>query len=258
MRDCLVKIRNPLSLICASHLCQKYGKVSSSTEFSCPQHTFTCVLYREQHKLPRATTNDPLVSFKVPLLIKWLYPPFRLRRKSEMCHTSFNVNVHSILVCMSMSPIPTIWETLLFPIFTVPKSHALYVEKYSLLGTKWYDATESTPAFSCPPHTFTCVLYKEQHKMSCATTNDPFVSFQLPLLIKWLYPSLSKICTKIRFRCKSGMCRTSFNVNVHPILVCMQMSPISVIWETLLFPIFIVPKSCALYVEKCYLFGTQW
>ena len=143
MRDCLAKSCNPFSLICASRLCYKLGEVSSSIAFSCPPHTFTCVLYNEQHNLPRATTNDPLVSFQLPLLIKWLYPSLssictkiRFRRKSGMCHTSFNVNVHHILVCMQMSPILAIWETLLFLIFTVSKSLALYVEKYSLLGTQ--------------------------------------------------------------------------------------------------------------------------
>ena len=132
-------------------MCHKSGEVSSSTSFSCPLYTFTCVLYNEQHNLPHATTNDPSVSFQFPLLIEWLYPSLssicieiRFRRRSRMCRTYFNVNVHSILVCMQMLPIPTIWETLLFPIFTTLKSHALYFEKYSLLGTQWYDATKST------------------------------------------------------------------------------------------------------------------
>ena len=125
--------------------------MSSSIVFSCPSHAFAYVLYNEQHNLPHATTNDPLVSFQFPLLIKQLYPSLsricieiRFRSKSGMCRTSFNINVHPILVCMQMSLIPVIWEILLFPIFTVPKSHALYVEKYSFLGTQWYDATEST------------------------------------------------------------------------------------------------------------------
>ena len=151
MRDCLAKSCNPLLLICASRLCHKSEEVSSSTAFSCLPHTFTFVLYNEQHNLPCATTNDPLVRFQLPLLIKWLYTSLsnicteiRFRRKSGMCHTSFNVNVHPILVCMQMSPILAIWEILLFPIFTMPKSPALYVEKYSLLGMQWYDATEST------------------------------------------------------------------------------------------------------------------
>ena len=106
MRDCLAKSYNPFSLICASRLCHKSGEVSSSTVFSCPPHTFTCVLYKEQHNLPRATTNNPLVSFQFPLLIKWT--DIRFRRKCGMCRTSFNVNVHLILVCMQMSPIPVI------------------------------------------------------------------------------------------------------------------------------------------------------
>ena len=148
MRDCLAKSCNPFLLICANCLCHKSGEVSSSIAFSCPLHTFTYVLYSEQHNLPRATTNDPLVSLQLPLLIKWLYLSLsnicieiRFRQKFGMCRTSFNINVHPILVCMQISPIPSIWETLLFPIFTVPKSHALYVEKYSLLGMQWYDAT---------------------------------------------------------------------------------------------------------------------
>ena len=151
MRDYLAKSCNPFSLICASHLCHKSGEVSSSTAFSCSPHTFSCVLDGEQHNLPCATTNDPLVSFQLPLLIKWLYPSLssiyieiRFRHKSIMCHTSFNFNVHLILVCMQMSPILAIKEELLFPIFIVPKSLALYVEKYSLLGTQLYDASKST------------------------------------------------------------------------------------------------------------------
>ena len=32
----------------------------------------------------------------------------------------------------------------MFPIFLTPKSPALYVEKYSLFWTQWYDAVEST------------------------------------------------------------------------------------------------------------------
>ena len=101
MRDCLAKSSNPFLLICASRLCHKSGEVSSLTAFSCPLHTFAYALYNEQHNLPRATTNDPLVSFQFPLLIKWLYPSLssicieiRFRRKFGMCHTSFNVNVH--------------------------------------------------------------------------------------------------------------------------------------------------------------------
>ena len=151
MRDCLTKSCNLFSLICVSRLCHKSEEVPSSTAFSCPPHTFTYVLYNKQHNLPRATTNDPLVSFQLSLLIKWLYPSLssicteiRYRHKSGMCHTSFNVNVHPILVCMKKSPIPGIWEILLLPIFTVPKSPALYVEKYSLLGMQWYDVDEST------------------------------------------------------------------------------------------------------------------
>ena len=151
MRDYLAKSCNPFLLIFASCLCYKSGEVLSSTAFSCPLHTFSCVLYSEQHNLPRATTNDPLVSFQLPLLIKWSYPSLssicieiRFRRKFEMCHTSFNVNVHPILVCMQMSPIFAIWEILLFPIFTVPKSPSLYVEKYFLLGTQWFYAVEPT------------------------------------------------------------------------------------------------------------------
>ena len=110
------------------------------------------------------------------------------------------------------------------------------------------------PSFTCGNKT---VLYNEQQNLPHVTFNDPLVNFQFPLLIELLYPSLSNICTKIRFRRRSGMCRTSFNVNVHPILVCMQMSTILTIWETLLFPIFITPKSPALYVEKSSLLGTQ-
>ena len=151
MRDYLAKSYNPFSLICASRLCHKSGEVSSSTAYSCPLHTFTCVLYKEQHNLPHATTNDPLVRFQFPLLIKWLYPSLssicieiKFRRKFEMCCTSFNVNVHPILVSMQMSPIPAIWGTLLFPIFTMPKSPTFYVEKYSLLRRQWYDGAEST------------------------------------------------------------------------------------------------------------------
>ena len=160
MRDCLAKSCNPFSLICASRLCHKSRDVSSSIAFSCPPHTFACVLYNEQHNLPHGTTNDPLVSFQLPLLIKWLYPSLssactkiRFRLKSRMCRTCFKVNVHPILVCMQMSPIPMIWEILLFPIFTLPKSPALYVEKYSLLGMQWYDAAKSNT-----------------HSTSCATT----------------------------------------------------------------------------------------
>ena len=151
MRDCLAKSCNPFSFICPSGLCHKSGEVSSSTAFSCPLHTFTCILYNEQYNLPRATTNNPLVSFQFPLLIEWLYPSLssiftkiRFRRRFGMCHTSFNINVHPILVCMQMLPIPTIWEILLFPIFTTPNPPILYVEKYSLLRTQWYDAAEST------------------------------------------------------------------------------------------------------------------
>ena len=106
IRDCLEKSCNPFLLICVSHLCHKSREVPSSTIFGCPPHTFTCVLYNEQHNLPRATTNDPLVSFQFPLLIKWLYPSLSricieigFKRKSGMCHTSFNINVHPVFVC---------------------------------------------------------------------------------------------------------------------------------------------------------------
>ena len=107
MRDYLAKSCNSFSLIYASRLCHKFGEVSSSTAFSCPPHNFASVLYNEQHNLPRATTNDPLVSFQFPLLIKWMYPSLssicieiKFRRKSGMCRTFFNVNVHPTLVCM--------------------------------------------------------------------------------------------------------------------------------------------------------------
>ena len=118
MRYCLAKSFNPFLTICASRLCHKSREVSSPIAFSCPPHTFTFVLYKEQHNLPQATTNYPLVSFQLPLLIKWLYPSLsgicieiKFRRKSGICRTSFIVNVHPILVCMHMSPILTIWET---------------------------------------------------------------------------------------------------------------------------------------------------
>ena len=121
MRDCLAKSCNPFSLIYASCTCHKYREISSSTAFSCHPHTFTYVLYNEQHNLPCATTNNPLVRFQLPLVIKWLYPSLsiicieiRFKRKSGMCRTSFNFYVHPILVCMQMSSIPAIWETLFF------------------------------------------------------------------------------------------------------------------------------------------------
>ena len=120
MRNCFSKSCNPLSLICATRLCHKSGEVSSSTTFSCPLHTFACVLYNEQHNLARE---------------------IRFRSKSRMCRTSFNVNVHLILDCMQMSPILAIWETILFPIFIVPKSPAF--------GSCLLLALGSSNSFSC-------------------------------------------------------------------------------------------------------------
>ena len=100
MKDCLAKSCKPFSLICASRLCHKSREVSSSTAFSFPLHTFTCVLYKEKHNLLHDTTNDPLVSFQLPLLIKWLYPPL-----STICtEIKFRCNLEcvarlSMLVC---------------------------------------------------------------------------------------------------------------------------------------------------------------
>ena len=110
-RDYLAKSCNIFSLICASRLCYKSREVSSSTAFSWLPHTFTCVLYNKQHNLPHTTTKDPLVSFQLLLPIKWLYPSLssihieiRFKRRHRMCHTSFNVNVYLVLVCVQMSP----------------------------------------------------------------------------------------------------------------------------------------------------------
>ena len=100
MRDCLAKSCNPFSLICASHLCHKSGEVSLSTAFSCPLHTFACVLYSEQHNLPRSTTNDPLVSFQLPLLIKWLYPSLSRHAQKLGLDASLECVAHlSTLMC---------------------------------------------------------------------------------------------------------------------------------------------------------------
>lgn len=63
-----------------------------------------------------------------------------------MCSTSFNINVHLVVVSMWMSPILMIYETLYFPIFTMSKSPTLYVEKYFLSRTHWYDNIKSTIA----------------------------------------------------------------------------------------------------------------
>ena len=141
MRDCLAKSCNPFSLICTSCLCHKYGETSSSTTFSWLSHTFTCVLYNKQHNLPYTTTKDSLVSFQLLLPIKWLYPSLssihieiRFKRRHRKCHTFLNVNVYLVLVCVQMSPISTIWETLVFLIFTTSKSLTLYMEKYSIFN----------------------------------------------------------------------------------------------------------------------------
>ncbi|GMP79845.1 hypothetical protein CsSME_00035198 [Camellia sinensis var. sinensis] len=64
-------------------------------------------------------SNWPLV----PKLLEWM--SFH-NCKSGTCLTSFNTIVHPTLVWMRTSPIPTIFEKLELPIFTVPKSPAWY------------------------------------------------------------------------------------------------------------------------------------
>ena len=150
MRVCLAKSCNPFLLICVNRLCHKYGDVALSTAFSCPPHTFTCVLYNEQHNLPCATTNDPLVSFQLPLLIKWLYHPCLTYAHKSGSNASLECVAHpSTLMCTPYLFVckchqsPRSRNTFVSHLHRAIVSF-FHVEKYTLLGMQWYDDAEST------------------------------------------------------------------------------------------------------------------